>query len=146
MACPPILTGDRFLARVIDHIDCQAQTIGTFGYQSLAAPGSTAWTVMTGLLTVFIALFAIRLLFGPTPSARDLVFDVLKIGIVLTLAFSWLAFRPLAYDLTLKGPAEMASALSGTSTPDTGRGFTERLQRIDSMIVEMTVLGTGRTE
>ena len=66
-ACTPIITGDRFLGRVLEHVDCQAQSLGTFGYQALAEPGSLASTVVSGLLTLFIAIFAIRLLLGTRP-------------------------------------------------------------------------------
>lgn len=88
MACPAIITGDRFVSRLIEHIDCQSRYLGSYGYEALGQSGSTASLVVTGLLTLFVALFGIRLLFGPTPAARDVVLDVLKIGIVLTLAFS----------------------------------------------------------
>jgi type IV secretion system protein VirB6 len=100
---------------------------------------------MTSLLTLFIALFGIRLLFGPPPGARDLVFDVLKIGVVLTLAFSWPAFRTVIYDVTLKGPAEIATTIgtaSGNERP--GEGLAQRLQRADNAIVRLTEVGAGR--
>jgi type IV secretion system protein VirB6 len=100
---------------------------------------------MTSLLTLFIALFGIRLLFGPPPGARDVVFDVLKIGIALTLAFSWPAFRTVIYDVTLKGPAEIATTIgtaSGNAQP--GEGLAERLQRADNAIVRLTEVGAGR--
>lgn len=145
MACPAIITGDSFLLRTLAHIDCQAQVIGSYGYLALGQPGSMAAVLMTSLLTLFIALFGIRLLFGPPPGARDLVFDVLKIGIVLTLAFSWPAFRTVIYDVTLKGPAEIASVIgtaSGNSQP--GEGLAERLQRADNAIVRLTEVGAGR--
>lgn len=145
MACPAIITGESFLLRTLAHIDCQAQVIGSYGYQALGQPGSAASVLMTSLLTLFIALFGIRLLFGPTPGARDLVFDVLKIGIVLTLAFSWPAFRTVIYDVTLKGPAEIASVIgtaSGNERP--GEGLAERLQRADNAIVRLTEVGAGR--
>jgi type IV secretion system protein VirB6 len=145
MACPAIITGDSFLLRVLTHIDCQAQVIGSYGYQALGQPGSTASVLMTSLLTLFIALFGIRLLFGPPPGARDLVFDVLKIGIVLTLAFSWPAFRTVIYDVTLKGPADVATAIAGASGNEReGEGLAQRLQRADNAIVRLTEVGTGR--
>lgn len=145
MACPAIITGDSFLLRVLEHIDCQAQVIGSYGYQALGQPGSTASVLMTSLLTLFIALFGIRLLFGPPPGARDLVFDVLKIGIVLTMAFSWPAFRTVVYDVTLKGPAEVATAIAGASGNERqGEGLAQRLQRADNAIVRLTEVGAGR--
>ncbi len=142
MACPPIITGDSFLLRVLTHIDCQAQFLGSYGYQTLGQPGSTASLVMTGMLTLFIALFGIRLLFGPPPGARDVVFDVLKIGIVLALAFSWPAFRTLVYDVTLKAPADMAAEIGAPSA--TGEGFAQQLQNADNAMVRLTGFGTGR--
>jgi type IV secretion system protein VirB6 len=145
MACPAIITGDSFLLRVLTHIDCQAQVIGSYGYQALGQPGSTASVMMTSLLTLFIALFGIRLLFGPPPGARDLVFDVLKIGIVMTLAFSWPAFRTVIYDVTLKGPADVATVIAGASGNEReGEGLAQRLQRADNAIVRLTEVGTGR--
>jgi type IV secretion system protein VirB6 len=145
MACPAIITGDSFLLRVLAHIDCQAQVIGSYGYLALGQPGSMASVLMTSLLTLFIALFGIRLLFGPAPGARDVVFDVLKIGIVLTLAFSWPAFRTVIYDVTLKGPAEIATVINGASGNDqVSAGLAQRLQRADNAIVRLTEVGAGR--
>ena len=144
MACPAILTGDRFLVRVLDHIDCQAQTLGSFGFQALATPGSPAETALTGLLTLFIALFAVRLLFGPAPAARDVVGDVLKIGIVLTLALSWPAYRTLVYNVVIHAPAEIAATISGPDLIRPGAGLAERLQNVDTGILSLTTSGAGR--
>lgn len=144
MACPAIITGDQFLLRTLAHIDCQAQLIGSYGYLALSEPGSLAALVMTGLLTLFIALFGLRVMFGPQPGARDLVGDVLKIGIVLTLAFSWPAFRTLIYDVTLNGPAEVASVIATSSHGQASGAMVERLQQADDAMVALTARGTGR--
>ena len=42
MACPQVATGSEFLVRTLAHLDCQAQTIGSFGFQTLAERGSLA--------------------------------------------------------------------------------------------------------
>jgi type IV secretion system protein VirB6 len=143
MACPAILTGDQFVTRVLGNIDCQAAYLGSYGWQALGQPGSLAATVMTGLLTLFVALFGIRLLFGPTPGARDLVGDVIKIGIVLTLAFSWPAFRTLIHDVVLDGPGEIAAAAGSTLMPPQTT-VVGGLQQADNAMLRLIEQGTGR--
>jgi len=144
MACPAIITGDEFLLRVINHIDCQAQVMGSYGYLALGQPGSLASAVVAGLLTIFVALFGIRLLFGPVPGARDTVFDVIKIGLVITLAFSWPAFRTVIHDVVLDGPAQIANAVVPAGLGQPGANFAERLQNADVKMVELAGAGTGR--
>ncbi|MFZ1743218.1 MAG: type IV secretion system protein [Pontixanthobacter sp.] len=144
MACPAIITGDQFLLRVIDHIDCQAQIMGSYGYQSLGQPGSFAAIVASSLLTLFVALFGIRLLLGPAPGARDTVVDILKIGIVLTLAFSWPAFRTVIHDVVLDGPAQIANSVIPPSLSSSSLRFAQRLQSADRAMVKFTEQGTGR--
>ncbi|WP_298465984.1 type IV secretion system protein [uncultured Erythrobacter sp.] len=144
MSCPQIITGDQFLTRTLAHIDCQAELIGSYGYAALGQPGSVAASMVMGLLTLFIAMFGIRMLFGPPPGARDVVYDVLKIGIVLTLAFSWPAFRTVIYDVTLKGPAEIASVIQTSSQSGASGDLVDRLQSADNRIVRLIETGTGR--
>lgn len=144
MACTPIITGDRFLTRALMHIDCQARTMGTFGYQSLSEPGSLAATFIAGLLTLFIAFIGVRLLFGPAPGVRDIVFDALKVGVVLTLAFSWPAFRTVIHDVVLDGPASVASRIVGPAENGGGVALLAQLQAADDAILELTRSGTGR--
>ena len=38
--CPAVLNGGQFLVQTLAHLDCQAQTLGSFGFQSLPAPGA----------------------------------------------------------------------------------------------------------
>src|SRR5690606_31232232 len=130
--------------RTLSHIDCQAQTLGSFGFQTLAQPGSPAQTVLTALLALFVALYGIRLLFGSANEPRELVGAALKIGIVLTLAVSWPAWRILVYDTVLHGPAEVAATIMPNTLPQPQQGFAERLQSIDSGLAALAASGTGR--
>lgn len=145
MACGAVGTGERFVSQTIAHIDCQAQTIGAYGYGALSDPNSFVTVVLTGLLTLFIALFALRLMLGERVGTRDVVTDMLRIGIVLTLATSWPAWRTLGYDVVMKGPGEVASVIGGASgLPGSNADLVSRLQSVDDDIVMLTIYGTGR--
>lgn len=144
MACPAISPGGAFLSGVLDYVDCQAQVLGQNGWHALAAPGSTVSLILGGLLTIFIAFFGYRLLLGHVPDLREGVVAIVKIGLVLVLATSWPAFRTLAYDVTMRGPAELAASIGGAGAlPGAGGGLVARLQRIDNGLVELIELGTG---
>lgn len=139
------INDNQFLTSVVSHIDCQAQTLGAAGYQALAGGGSAASLILGGVLTIFVAFFGYRLILGDTPTIRDGILIAIKVGLVLVLTTSWPAFRTVAYDVALKGPAELAGAIGGASgLPGANGGLIDRLQRVDDQIAELTVIGTGK--
>jgi type IV secretion system protein VirB6 len=141
--CPGITDG-AYLQSVLTFIDCQAQTIGAAGYQAAAAPGSPLSLLLTGLVTLVIAFYGYRLLFGDTPSLREGVVALVKIGAVLALATSWGAYQTLAYDVALHGPADLvASAGAPAGLPGATGGLTERLQQVDNALIALNAMGTG---
>lgn len=145
MACPAVLTGQSFLGSALAHIDCQAQTIGAYGFGALAAPGSMVTVALTSLLTVFVALYGIRLMLGYPMAGRDVVVDVLKVGIVLTLATSWPAWRILGYDLVISGPEQLAHVVGlAAQLPGGGGDLTSHLQRVDEGLAALNTYGSGR--
>lgn len=147
LLCPAPLTGQGFLGTVLAHLDCQAQTIGATGYQALAGPDSPVAILLTVFLTLAIAVFAIRMLMGQLPSVGDALGLALKIGIVLTLATSWAAYRTVIYDTVLKGPAEISANLGGAAgLPGGGGGLVARLQAVDDAVVAFGNVGAGRFE
>ncbi|WP_420606746.1 type IV secretion system protein [Novosphingopyxis sp.] len=144
MPCGAVTTGQGFLSRSIEHIDCQAATIGSYGFQSLAAPGSAFSIAVTSLLTLFIAILGIRLILGDRLGLSDVVVAALEIGVVLTLLGSWPAYRTLFYDVVLEAPADISAALlSGTGTAST-ESMVARLQGVDDAILALTRIGSGR--
>jgi type IV secretion system protein VirB6 len=129
---------------MVQFIDCQAQSIGAGGYQALAAPGSTLVLVLTGFLTLVVALLGYRLLFGHGPDLRSGVLTFVKIGFVVTLAMSWTAYRTLVYDVALRGPAEIASDVGAPSgLPGAEGGLVLRLAAVDQGLAALSVLGVG---
>lgn len=144
MACPSLEQGSGFVSGILRFVDCEVQTIGAGGYQALAAPGSTFQIVLTGLLTLFVALFGYRMLLGHVPNVREGVLALVKIGIVLALTASWPAYRTLVYDVALRAPAELSTQIGGAvSLPGSGGGMVERLQGTDAAMVALALAGVG---
>lgn len=141
MTCTGIVEND-FLGSALRFADCQAQTIGMQGYQALAAAGSPVGALLTGLLTILIAFFGYRMLFGHMPDGRESVLSFVKIGLVLALATSWAAYRVIIYDVTLRGPAEIVGAIGGASgVPGSNGGLVERLGEVDKAMIELSRIG-----
>ncbi|HMG47802.1 MAG TPA: type IV secretion system protein [Allosphingosinicella sp.] len=143
IVCAPAPAGAAFVRRMLDFVDCQAQAIGAGGYQALAAPGSTLSLVLTGLLTLFVALIGYRMLFGQSPSVRDGVLALVKIGVVLALATSWTAYRTLIYDVALRGPAELAANVGRPAAlPGAGGALVDHLAVADRAFEQLAAAQT----
>jgi type IV secretion system protein VirB6 len=145
--CQAPQSGAGFLSGALNFIDCQAQTIGEAGYQAFAQPGSAVSLAITALLTIFVALFGLRLLFGRSPDFGEVIIATIKVGIVLMLATSWAGYRVTVYDLVLKGPAELAATVGASSNlPGSDGGLIQRLQGADDAILLLIDSGSGRTD
>jgi type IV secretion system protein VirB6 len=144
MSCPVVHTGSNFLAAALAHIDCQAATIGSFGFGALSGPGSPVLIALVSLLTIFIAMFGIRLILSPT-HMHDLVSDILRIGIALMIMTSWPAWRVIGYDVVIHGPSELAQIISASAgLPGGGDNLDARLQNFDRGLAALNNAGTGR--
>lgn len=142
--CPTLVPGGAFVRSMLGYVDCQAQALGEGGYATLAAPGSSAGLVLTGALTIYIALIGYRMILGEYPSVRDGLLAIINVGIVLTLATSWGAFRPLVYDVVVKGPAASTADIGGASAlPGAGGGLVDWMQAVDDSFVQLGIVGTG---
>ncbi len=145
MSCGSVQTGNHFLGAVLAQLDCQAQTIGAYGFGALADPSSPVTALLMAALIVFVALFGIRLMFGEAPGGRDVLGTMFKLGIVLTLATSWPAWRSVAYQTVLYGPAQIAGTVgSAAGLPGSNNDLNQRLDNADQGIVALTGFGTGR--
>jgi type IV secretion system protein VirB6 len=147
MTCPGIVEGDAFVVSLLGAADCHARAVATLGYQALATPGSSASLLLTGMLTLFVAIWGYRMLLGETPGVRDGVVALAKVGIVLALATSWATYRPLGHDLVFGAPGELVAEVGGAAgLPGTLGDRAVRLGYVDRALVRLGEAGVGKRE
>lgn len=142
--CQGLPPGAGFASSLTNYLDCQAQILGSGAYQVLSAPGSTLAVVLTGFLTIFIALIGYNLLLGRTMTVREWTLAFVKIGAVLALATSWPTYRTLVYDLVINGPGQIVSDV-GRPTGVIGSDGTllQRVDLSDAALSQLAILGPG---
>jgi type IV secretion system protein VirB6 len=142
--CSAVGQGSGFISSIADYVDCQAQTLGTGAWAALGMPSSTLQIVLTGFLTIFIALIGYNLLLGRTLTVRDGTLAFVKIGAVFALATSWPAYRTVVYDLVTDGPEQLVSEI-GPQAGVVGSDGTllQRLDMTDHALVQLAILGPG---
>lgn len=137
---PPI----GFIGSVTRFVDCQAEAFGAGAYAALATPGSTLSIVLTGFITILVALLGYNLMLGHAPSLRNGVATLAKIGIVLALATSWQAYSTLVYNVVVEGPGQLVAEIGRpTGVPGADGTLTARLDTADAALVRLSVLGPG---
>ncbi|MET1755317.1 type IV secretion system protein [Novosphingobium sp. RD2P27] len=124
-------------------VDCIAgeTTASAFG-RLFGADGAMA-PVLTILLTLYIAFFAISLLTGrSTLGVSALTPRMLTLGLVLTFATSWVAYQGVMWNLAVGGPDWVASVLTGTDGSAT-QIFGDRIDLVFGAIAESAGNGQG---
>jgi type IV secretion system protein VirB6 len=114
-------------SRLSTYLDCQARALGENGFQALAG-GAMGTALLSGVVTVFVALIGYRLMLGRTPDVRDGVGWAVRLGIVLALVTSWPAFQALVYRVAVDAPVHIAAVLLPASGL-AGEGLDERVQQ-----------------
>lgn len=142
--CDAVPSPESFAPSALRFLDCQAQLLGAEGYRALAAPGSTASVLLTGMVTLLIAFFGYRMLLGHTPTIREGVLTFVKIGLVLVLATSWPAYQILVYDIILRAPADLVATIGApTALPGSGGGLVGRIDGVDQALKYLAIDGVG---
>lgn len=142
--CSALPTGAGFISSMTSYIDCQSQVLGSGAWSALAAPGSTLTIVLTGFLTIFIALIGYNLLLGHSINMRSGTLAFVKIGAIFALATSWPAYRTLVYDLVTDGPAQLVAEIGPQAGVVGSDGtLTQRLDLVDQAMAQLAILGPG---
>lgn len=96
-------------------VDCVSTEMTGSAFGKLFAPGGAMVTTLTILLTLYIAFFAIQLLLGRSSlGIGSLTPRFITLGLVLTVATSWVAYQTLVADVAIGAPDYFASLLTGS--------------------------------
>jgi len=143
--CPAVPPAAGFISSMTGYIDCQARLLGSGAWSALAAPGSTLTVVLTGFLTILIALIGYNLLVGRSMTVRSGTLAFVKIGAVFALATSWPAYRTLVYDVVTDGPAQLVAELGPQAGVVGSDGsLAQRLDLADQELSQLAILGPGQ--
>ena len=111
-ACPVPGPDDPLVRGLLGVVDCNVQTVVHTGYASLFQPGGAFVSVLTVLMTVYVALVGYRLLLGRAPlSVTELALTTVKLAAVLALATQWGTYQTLVYRLLFFGPEQIADVI-----------------------------------
>ncbi|UYH53987.1 type IV secretion system protein [Qipengyuania sp. SS22] len=128
------------VAAALRGVDCIAGETSAAAFGRLFAPGGSLGTVLTLVLTLFIALFAFALLTGRTNiGIRSLVPRMMTLGLVLTFATSWIAYQSVVWNLAVATPDYLAGVLTGAQ----GSATDTFAQKIDVVFIAIQEASAG---
>lgn len=128
--------GTTSIAQTLSYVDCLSGQAVEIAFGRLFGPHGALGQVMTLALTVYVALFALGLLSGRGGMRLgSLTPRMLQIGLVLTLATSWVAYQRVGWTLLSRAPDEIAGILLGTQGSATHL-FATRLDGLFTVIAQ----------
>lgn len=130
------------IAAALQAVDCVAGNVTGQAFGRLFAPGGSMATVLTILLTLYVAFFAIQLLTGrSTLGVKSLTPRMMTVGLVLTFATSWVAYQSVVWNLAVGAPDWIAGVLTG----DRGSATQTFAAKIDVVFQAVQEANRGNT-
>jgi type IV secretion system protein VirB6 len=107
------MVDDGVIRGVLATVDCQTREYAQIGYSALTEGSTVFQTGLTALLTIYVALVGLRLMFARGDARlSDAPGIALKIGVILALVTSWSTFQTLVFDLADRAPLEIAAIVT----------------------------------
>ncbi|WP_394730471.1 type IV secretion system protein [Altererythrobacter sp. GH1-8] len=126
------------VAGALTAIDCMASEVTSETFGRLFAPGGSLGAVLTILLTLYVAFFAIALLLGRSSlDVRALMPRMITLGLVLTFATSWVAYQSVVWNLAIGAPDWLAGLLLGSEGSAT-QSFGAKLDVVFAAVQQTT--------
>jgi type IV secretion system protein VirB6 len=103
---------DPLVQSLIGSTDCHVQELVRSGYGALFASGGVYGSLLTALMTAYVALIGYRLLLGRGGLAiGEVAMTAVKIGVVLSLATQWGTYQTVVYRALFDGPAQIGDVV-----------------------------------
>jgi type IV secretion system protein VirB6 len=119
-------------------VDCLAGEMTQAGFARLFGSQGALVPALTIVLTLFIAFFAFALITGRTRlSIRALTPRIVTLGMVLTLATSWIAWQSLVWNLAAGAPDQIATLILGGDGSAT-QVFADKIEIVFGAIEQAT--------
>lgn len=131
------------VAAALEAVNCVAAEVTGATFGRLFAPGGALVTVLTILLTLYVAFFAIQLVTGrSTLGVSTLTPRMLRIGLVLTFVTSWVAYQSVFWNIFVDGPDWLAGVLTG----DSGSATQTFATKVDVVFTAVQQASAGQTD
>jgi type IV secretion system protein VirB6 len=136
MSCPALDLQTGGLGQALRAVDCRTGEGTELAFGRLFGAHGTLMPALTGLLTLYVAIFAIGLLTGRTRlGVSALTPRMMTVGLVLTFATSWLAYQNVIWTLATGAPDQLATLLAGTHG-SASAAFADKLDAIFEAIAD----------
>ncbi len=110
--CPAPGPDDPLVRSLLGTVDCNVQELVHSGYSSLFQPSGAFASVLTILMTLYVALIGYQLLLGRSQlNISDFALTAVKLGAVIALATQWGAYQTLVYHFLFYGPQQIADVI-----------------------------------
>jgi type IV secretion system protein VirB6 len=143
-ACPAFAAeGPVTIADSLRNIDCLSGEAVEIAFSRLFGSSGVLSEVLTLILTLYVALFALSLLSGRSRLRMNMLTPkMLQLGLVLTFATSWVAYQNVGWNLLVEAPDQIASILLGTKGSAT-QLFAARLDTLFDVIANTAHAAQG---
>lgn len=110
--CPAAGPRDPIVHALLGVVDCNVRNLTHDGYSTLFAASSPYSSVLTLVLTVYVALIGYQLMLGRTQlRVTDFALSAVKLGAVLALATQWDTYQAVVYRFLFQGPETLAATI-----------------------------------
>lgn len=130
-ACPSSPANVRLVHALLDATDCRVRELVHTGYDGLFQGGGAFASVLTTLMTLYVALIGYQLMLGRGGlRVGDVTMAVVKLAAILAFATQWDTYQAIVVRVLFDGTAQVASAmLHLDSGAGNGGDIFDRLQR-----------------